>query len=141
VRDWAEEHRTEIEARNLQGNVEVHLQRMSALFVNADFLLKSIGMTILVFHFFRLLDKVGRVSKIHRMHFELFDTARQANRLQAAIDITQANYDLLEFDKYVQTPNDEYATRIRLSIMVKYMREVANLDLPETHDEYFARKP
>jgi hypothetical protein len=90
--------------------------------------------------FFRLLNKVGRVSAIRREHFERFEAARNANRLAAELDLAKANYDLLEFDKYVQTPNDAYATRLRLAILVKFMREQAKLDLPKTHD-YFETEP
>ena len=100
---------------------------MADQFIDEDPLLKSIGMTILVFHFFRLLDKTSRVSKIRREHFELFDLARQKNRIDAEADIATANYELLEFDKYVQPPNDAYATRLRLAVLVKFMRSAYTL--------------
>ena len=140
VRDWATENRMDLEAMRVKDNVEAHLERMSDVFTVQDHLLKSIGMTILTFHFFRLVAKLDRVESIQRQHFEMFDRARSDNRSLAQQDIAKADYDLLEFDKYVQTPNDSYATRIRLSIMVKFMRESAGVELPETHDDYFARK-
>jgi hypothetical protein len=77
------------------------------------------------------------VSKIRREHFELFEAARQANRTMAELDIAKASYDLLEFDKFVQTPNDAYATRLRMSILVKFLREHGHVDLPKSHDGYF----
>lgn len=93
-----------------------------------------------MFHFFRLLKKVDRVSRVRREHFELFEIARQHNREVAEEDIAKANYDLLEFDKYVQTPNDAYATRLRLSILLNFMRGRAKVDLPKVHD-YFDSEP
>ena len=140
VRDWAAAKRTDLEAHKLKNSVELHLARMAQTFVDEDQLMRSIGMTLLMFHVFRLLDKTGRVSKIRREHFELFETARVANRLAAELDLGKANYDLLAFDKYVQTPNDAYATRLRLSILVKFMREQAKVDLPKVHD-YFDTEP
>jgi len=141
VREWADKKRSNLEANELKAKVEVHLDRMAKIFVDDDSLLRSVGTTILVFHFFRLLDKLGRVSKIRREHFELFETAREWNRAQAELDIAKASYELLEFDKYVQTPNDAYATRLRLSILVKFLRERTRVDLPKDHDKYFDPTP
>jgi hypothetical protein len=140
VREWAESRRTDLEAAKLKISAEAHLARMTRVFVDGDDLMKSVGMTLLLFHFFRLLEKTGRVSKIRREHFVLFELARVKNRLTAEMDLAKANYDLLEFDKYVQTPNDAYATRLRLRILVKFMREHASIDLPKA-DEYFDDKP
>lgn len=136
VRQWAEEKRTLLEAGALKERVEIHLERMARVFVDEDAILRSIGTTLLVFHFYRLLHKANRVPQVRREHFELFELAREKNRAQAELDIAKANYKLLEFDKYVQTPNDAYATRIRLSILVNFMREKANIDLPKSHSYY-----
>lgn len=133
VRRWAEQRLMALQADKLKERVDLHLDRMANVFVDQDPLLRSIGMTMLVFHFFRFLDKTKRVSRIRRDHFELFENARKANRLFAEEDLTKANYKLLEFDKYVQTPNDAYATRIRLRILVEYMRLQMKLDLPKSH--------
>ncbi len=59
--------------------------------------------------------------------------ARKKNREVAETDMSLANYDLIEFDKYVQTPNDAYAVRLRLSILIKFMREVVGIDLQKAH--------
>jgi hypothetical protein len=134
VRAWADDKkRTSHQAADLSSKVQKHLGHMSRLFTDEDPLLGSIGMTLLIFHFFRFLDKVGYVKNIRRDHFDLFENARRDNRQMAEEDITKAKYDLLEFDKYVQSPNDAYATRIRLSILVKFMREQAKIELPTAH--------
>jgi hypothetical protein len=134
VRDWAEQHRTPAQANTLKHAVEGRLAAMSGVFVDQDELLRSIGMTILLFHLFRLLDKLNKVQVLRREHLVRFEEARQANRQQAEADMAKANYDLIEFDKYVQTPNDAYAIRIRLSILVNFLREALGLDLPKTHE-------
>lgn len=139
VRHWADEKRTAAEASKLIAAVKIHLERMSDIFVDEDSLLRSIGMTLLMFHFFRLLHKTACVSKVRREHFDLFEKARQQNRAEAEKDIANANYDLLEFDKYVQTPNDAYATRIRLGILVNFMRDRAKIDLPKSEDYFTMR--
>jgi hypothetical protein len=133
VKQWADEGRTDRDAAKLTKSVETHIERMSRIFVNDDRLLESIGMTLLVFHFFRFLHMTNRVSQVRREFFEDFEVARQQNRQIAEVAIGKANYDLLEFDKYVQTPNDAYATRLRLSILIKFMREKAKMDLPKKH--------
>lgn len=137
VKVWAREKRSQREADKLRQDVEVHLNNMAKVFADEDSLLQSIGMAILIFHFFRLLNKNARVDRIRREHFQRFEDARKLNRVTAELDIAEADYDLLEFDKYVQTPNDSYATRLRLSILIKFMRSKLKLDLPKPHDGYF----
>jgi hypothetical protein len=138
VKDWASSDRSESDARLLRSGVERHLDAIAMVFVDSDPLLRSIGMNILIFHFFRLLGKTGSVDKVSRSHFELFDKARQANRLAAQLDLSGARYDLMEFDKYAQTTHDAFAHRIRLGILVRFMRDEGRLNIPDTHDEYFA---
>ena len=46
-----------------------------------------------------------------------FDNKRENNRKKAEEDIAKANYDLLEFDRYAQSPNDGYAIKFRLKIL------------------------
>jgi hypothetical protein len=132
VRSWAEEHRTPAEANTLKLAVEELLAAMSGVFVGQDELLRSIGMTILLFHLFRFLNKTHKVQVLRREHIALFESARQANRQQAEVDMAKANYDMIEFDKYSQTPNDAYAIRIRLSILTKYLRETLRLEIPKS---------
>lgn len=140
VKDWASEKRTALEANNLCDAVSVHLDRMCRIFTDADALLRSIGTTILMFHMFRLLDKTKCVSQIRREHFRAFDDARTENRQLAADDLSAASYELLEFEKYVQSPNDAFATRLRLAIMAKFLRESEKIGLPKAH-EYFDTSP
>lgn len=136
VKDWKFEDRTAKDANSLRDAVERHLERMCRVFVNDDPLLRSIGMTVVVYHLFRLLEKERKISKIKRDHFEAFDLARAENRRTAEQDLTEADYGLLEFEKYVQSPNDAFATRLRLAILVKFLRENTGIELSKDHDYY-----
>jgi hypothetical protein len=137
VRSWADEGRTEQDARQLRLSVERHLDSIARVFIDSDQLLRSVGMNILIFHFFRFLDKVDAVRLVTRVHFDLFDKARQANRLAAQHDLAKARYDLMEFDKYAQTTHDAFAHRIRMGILARFMRESCDLPIPAVHD-YFS---
>lgn len=136
VRSWAAAKRTNLEAEKLRAEVESHLDNICDVFIDNDPLLRSIGMTLVIFHYFRLLAKNNGIKRIRREHFRLFEIAREANRLQAQEDITEANYNLLEFDKYVQTPNDSFATKIRLGILVNFMEENGGPKIQTGHQYY-----
>jgi len=92
---------------------------MSNIFIKKDFLLRQIGIVNLYYHLFRIANKEGWVIEIKRKKLADFEELRTANRELAEEDISKANYDLLEFDRYVQAPNDAYAIRFRLGIMLK----------------------
>ena len=51
---------------------------------------------------------------------------RESNREKAEQDISKANYDLIEFDRYSQSPNDGYALKFRLRVL---LREVFKKDV------------
>jgi hypothetical protein len=131
VKSWAE--KPQKEATDLTKSAATHLDRMAKVFTDEDPLLRSVGMSILVFHLFRLLDKTGTVAKIRRDYFAKFEDRREQNRGLAENDIAKAAYDLLEFDKYVQTPNDAYAVRLRLTIISKFFRQSLGFPLPKSH--------
>jgi hypothetical protein len=46
-----------------------------------------------------------------------FENTRRRNREIAEVDIARADYDLLEFDRYTQSPNDAVALRFRLGVL------------------------
>jgi hypothetical protein len=51
-----------------------------------------------------------------------FEVARASNRSKAELDIATADYDLLEFDRLNQTPNDAYAIKFRLELLEKFVK-------------------
>jgi hypothetical protein len=119
VREWADS-KSDNEAKQLRNEVEDVLAKMVSVFEDQDKLLQSLGMVILIYHLFRFYRSESPKQPILRQQFELFEVARQMNRLKAKESIASANYDLLEFDKFVQTPNDAYANKIRFKILAKF---------------------
>jgi hypothetical protein len=93
------------------------LDAMNAVFVSGDGLLRQIGMTVLYFHLFRRARWEGLVHVLHRESLIKFDEERRKNRTIAESDIAHADYRLLEFDRFTQSPNDAYAMRIRLAVI------------------------
>lgn len=50
-----------------------------------------------------------------------FKKIRQKNREKAEKSLSSADYDLIEFDRYAQSPNDLYAVKFRLQILLKHI--------------------
>jgi Protein of unknown function DUF262 len=115
-------------AENLRGEVVRVLDHMKKIFVKNDPLLRSVGMIILYYHVVRISLAEGWSSSVSRQSFLKFEEQRKINRVVAESDIGGADYDLLEFDMYVQTPNDAYATRIRLKVILDKMFDRDLLD-------------
>lgn len=97
------------------------LELMSLVFENADNLLKQVGMVILYFHAFRIAQSEGWVDQIDRRKFLAFEDVRSENRRLAEAEMADAEYELLEFDRYAQSPNDAYAVKLRLATMLKHV--------------------
>jgi hypothetical protein len=93
-----------------------NLTDMTAVFTDNDGLLRSVGMLILYFHLFKAARAKG-IDPPTRASLVEFEETRHLNRGHAENEITSAKYDLLEFDRYAQSPNDAIAIRYRLSVM------------------------
>lgn len=92
---------------------------MAKVFSDSDELLRSIGMTILYFHLFRIALTEGWTVSVTRQKLLSFEKLREKNRALAELDIAKADYDLIEFDRYSQSPNDSYAVKFRLKVLLK----------------------
>jgi hypothetical protein len=105
--------------------------RMAVVFTKNDLLLRQIGMVTLYYHLFRVAHNEGWGARITRKALADFNELRAANRIKAETDLGSADYDLLEFDRYTQAPNDGYAIRLRLQILLRKLvgKEVAVEDL------------
>lgn len=117
VRDWKESG-TEAALRRVKGGAKETLDVMRGRFTKGDSLLRSVGMVTLYYHLFRLGEAGGWVDEITRNALDQFNQARAENRKRAEDDLGEADYDLLEFDRYGQSPNDGYAMTIRLAILL-----------------------
>lgn len=92
------------------------LDEMNAVFVEKDSLLRSVGMLIIYFHLFKAA-RAAQIALPSRAMLSDFEETRRKNKTLAEQDIASAEYDLLEFDRYAQSPNDAIAIRYRLSVM------------------------
>jgi len=86
---------------------------MASVFTNRDSLLRQVGMVTVYHHLFRLARDAGWVNQITRKKLLDFDKRREANRKLAEKDLASADYNLIEFDRYAQSPNDAGAIKFR----------------------------
>jgi hypothetical protein len=107
----------------LANKVELVLTSMVSVFGIGDSLLRQVGMITVYYHLYRQVMK-GNVSNVEREMLARFERDRDKNR--EIVEVTGeagkgVNTALLEFDKHSQTPNDAYAIRIRLKILLRYL--------------------
>ena len=105
------------ETQPMVEDVRTTLVEMAGIFTDSDPLLRSIGMVMLYFHLFRRARPTEHSSLITRTALLAFDEKRRENRTIAETDISNADYDLLEFDRLTQSPNDALALRFRLAVI------------------------
>ena len=113
----------------LTNSTQSVLARMGSVFGTSDSLLRQVGMITLYYHLYRQIEK-GAVDPVKRELLAQFERKREANRaLVEEFGEAGKNVDtaLLEFDKHSQTPNDAYAIRIRLRILLRFMNKAAGL--------------
>ena len=96
------------------------VSKMATVFTENDPLLRQVGMVILYYHLFCIVKEKGWDVAITRKRLADFEALRNKNNVRAEAEITQADYDLLEFDRYAQSPNDGYAIRFRLGLLLRY---------------------
>ena len=127
VRQWAKVGRAgeDESLRRLKRGAESTLELMSRVFRTRDGLLRQVGMITLYYYLFRFV-KQGMVDELVRDMLQSFEKARGENRARA--ERTSEADDsvdpiLMEFDSHSQTPNDAYALRDRLEIVLGYMKE------------------
>ena len=105
------------EIRKPEQGCEEILSAMNRVFTNSDELLWSIGMIIIYFILFCDVEIGG----VKRKDLLSFKKARKDNRELAEEDLKDADYDLLEFDRLIQSPNNKSALTFRLEILEKYL--------------------
>ena len=129
VEKHSDEPRTKMPAflKKAQENVG----RMAKVSTPKDPLLRQVGIVNLYYHLFRLAHDGGWGQKITRKRLADFDKVREANRRKAELNVGDADYDLLEFDRYAQSPNDGYAIKFRLVILLRnvFKKKVSADDL------------
>lgn len=96
---------------------------MSKIFVAKDILLAAQAVTPVYYLLFREAAIQGLTPQLTREQFIDFNAKRQNNRAMAEIDITKADFELLEFDRMSQQgTNDASSIRERLRILAKHLQ-------------------
>jgi hypothetical protein len=93
------------------------MRAMELVFIDRDPLLRSVGMIMLYFLAFERAIQRNATHFMTRPALIDFENTRRRNREIAEVDIARADYDLLEFDRYTQSPNDAVALRFRLGVL------------------------
>ncbi|RYE68428.1 MAG: DUF262 domain-containing protein [Rhizobiaceae bacterium] len=117
VRNW--KSKTKEDFSHIENEAADTLEKLSTVFDDDDDLLRQVSMIIIYFHAYRIALKEGWSDQFERHKLVEFDNVRKANRLAAEEDLTDADYDLLEFDRYAQSPNDAYAVKLRLGTFLE----------------------
>ena len=122
VRAFKERH-LEDEANKVRQKVETVLDWADSKFVPHDNLLRTQAMTVVYFLVFKEALEGGWHQVISRHNLIRFDDIRARNREEAAKDIAQADYDLLEFDRmHIQGSNDKSSIEFRVRTLATFLK-------------------
>lgn len=120
------DHKTPEAVKELTCETIRTIDSMADVFVDADILLRSVGTTILYYFLFLDASKNGWIKTISRAEFETFDQLRLDNRTAAERDVSNANFNLLEYDRLTQSPNDAVALRFRYAVLRQHIGPATN---------------
>lgn len=97
------------------------LDIMETIFIDHDNLLRSVGTVVLFFYLFHDAMTNGWVGRLSRKDLDDFETMRLQNRKVAEAAHERPDYNLLEFDRLTQSPNDGVALRFRYAVLRKFI--------------------
>ena len=129
VQRFANQSRTRVPSFAKQAYENVG--HMASVFTDKDALLRQVGMVMLYYYLFLLARKQNWVGEISRKKLLDFEKRRADNRLMMEMGNTKnIDLDLIEFDRYAQSPNDGGAIKFRLRVMLKqvFNRDLSNQD-------------
>ena len=113
------------EVARLKTETEKTMAAMASIFKVKDPLLRQVGMMTLYYYLFRFA-KLQKIGKITRDMLVAFEKARDENRKlveETSEADTRVDANLVAFDQHSQTPNDAYAIRDRLEIILKFFKK------------------
>ncbi|WP_081286881.1 DUF262 domain-containing protein [Mycobacterium colombiense] len=110
-----------VDATALRESARGTLAILSSVFLPSDPLLSRIGMSSVYYLVARTLQARGLLGVFNRTRLEQFEAERESNRLRAESDEAGADYDLLEFDRYAQSPNDRVALEFRCTVLLSFL--------------------
>lgn len=111
------DHELTKEAKQAEKRVKTVLNRMAKQFVVDDELLRQVGTVTLYFVLYADLEDKKWTKEVARTQLQKFNAAREKNRTVAEKNVAKANYDLLEFDRWAQSPNDAVALTYRFKVL------------------------
>lgn len=119
------------DVQGLLDRAKTATDKMTSVFVNNDPLLKSVGMIVLFYLVFRSAIIEGWADEILRSQIEAFDLVRSSNRKTAEKNEGDADYELIEFDRLTQSPNDAVALRYRYRVLRKFLNHPEPSAVPD----------
>jgi hypothetical protein len=119
--EYVKSHPTQAVVTKAFQGAERVLKEMNRVFAAKDDLLRSIG--IVTAYYLLFADCLGKPSlaKLRRPAFTRFEALRLTNREKAESEDPNADYELIEYDRLSQSPNDKVAIEFRLKILKKHL--------------------
>lgn len=115
------DHEMAKEAKQAEKLVKTVLNRLAKKFVTDDELLRQVGTVTLYFVLYADLEDKKWTKEVERTQLQKFNAARERNRTLAEENVAKANYDLLEFDRWAQSPNDAVALSYRFKVLCDWL--------------------
>ncbi|MYN42862.1 DUF262 domain-containing protein [Duganella sp. FT109W] len=108
--------------KNLKDEVERLLDNITPIFLDRDVLLQAQASIVIYAFVFSMLQRKSLTHKFTRSKLDKFNKLRLDNRSKAELDISKANFDLLEFDRLSQQgTNDANSIRERWRILCSWL--------------------
>lgn len=108
--------------KSIKDEVAGILDSMLAVFLDKDPLLQAQAAVVIYPFVYQQLLSNGTPGKFSRSKLEKFNKQRLANRAKAELDISNSNFDLLEFDRLSQQgTNDANSIRERWRILSEWL--------------------
>ncbi|MFM9274630.1 DUF262 domain-containing protein [Pseudarthrobacter sp. NKDBFgelt] len=111
----------------LTSKVSVVLEAMHDVFLREDTLLNSVGMASVYYLVFREAVEQDWLTEITRERLVQFESKRIENRTSAKANEDGGEFELNEFDRLSQSPNDAVALRFRRDVLLKHFNHALEL--------------
>ncbi|QJR10492.1 hypothetical protein DSM104443_01556 [Usitatibacter rugosus] len=92
---------------------------MSKVFGDNDPLLRQLGMVMVYYHLFRVARDNKWSASVTRKKLVDFNRMRDENRAAVEQGNKKVDLDLVQFERYAQSPNDSAAIKFRLQLLAK----------------------
>ncbi|WP_217201699.1 DUF262 domain-containing protein [Streptomyces buecherae] len=97
------------------------LDAMAECFEDRDKLLSQVGMVSVYYLAFQEIIHAGEENFPSRDKLAEFEELRKQNRAKAESDLSEAQYELIEFDRYAQSANDGSALGYRVKVLTSFL--------------------